>query len=169
MNEPQELWWRQVRSDHAVLLTFRKLGTEPCHQLHYLQMVTEKLAKAYFWRSGNPPRKSHAVFVQFLRRLGSCPSSERKKNTKVFGFVQFRAFQAHINAIIPLANALQGLAPALAQDNGPNPEYPWPQNAPQHVPASFEFDVWKQLVDTARGRRFLRMIDDAVNRFPVYG
>jgi hypothetical protein len=46
MNGCQDLWWQQARSDHAILLLLRRYGVAPCHQLHYLQMVTEKIAKA---------------------------------------------------------------------------------------------------------------------------
>ena len=45
MNQYQELWWTQARSDHKVLLLLRRTSADSCHQLHYLQMVTEKLAK----------------------------------------------------------------------------------------------------------------------------
>jgi hypothetical protein len=29
-------------------------------------MVTEKIGKAFFWRAGKQPPKSHASFVQFV-------------------------------------------------------------------------------------------------------
>ena len=47
MNDAQELWWRQARSDHALFVRLRRIGAEECHLLHYLQMATEKLSKAY--------------------------------------------------------------------------------------------------------------------------
>ena len=57
MNTFQGLWWQQAKSDHQVFQRLRSEGVAQCHSLHYLQMVTEKLAKAYFWRSGSPRRK----------------------------------------------------------------------------------------------------------------
>lgn len=46
MNEQQRLYLVQARSDRDIL---KLLSSQPiCHQLHYLQMLTEKLAKAYF-------------------------------------------------------------------------------------------------------------------------
>ncbi len=69
MNKFQELWWEQAKSDHEAFVLLRKHSIGQCHSLHYLQMVTEKIAKAYLWRKGAPP-KSHAGFVQFLRLLG---------------------------------------------------------------------------------------------------
>jgi len=169
MNAYQDLWWQQARSDHAVLLLLRRQSATPCHQLHYLQMVTEKLSKAYFWRAGSPPSKSHAGFVQFLRGLGGCRSSDRGKITDAFGFGRFEDFQSWTNKILPLAYDLQKLAPALAQDNGPNPEYPWPRTAPQFVPVTFKFEVWEKLTKSGRGRQLLQVIDLAVDRFAVFG
>ena len=56
MNDAQELWLRQARSDHALFLQLRRTGADECHLLHYLQMATEKLSKAYLWRSGHAPQ-----------------------------------------------------------------------------------------------------------------
>jgi len=130
-------------------------------------MVTEKLGKAYFWRSGNPPPRSHAGFVQYLRFLGGVRQSDRQQVADAFAFGRFEDFQNWVRAILPLAYELQRLAPALAQD-GPNPEYPWPQEAPQCAPVTFEFDIWSKLTDTGRGRQLLRVIEFAVDQFPAY-
>ncbi len=168
MNSYQELWWRQAQSDRAVLALLRRQGAATCHQLHYLQMVTEKIGKAYFWRSGAPPPRRHAGFVQFLRFLGGVRASERGQIAEIFSFRRFEDFQNWVRAVLPLAYALERLAPALAQD-GPNPEYPWPQTAPRFAPATFEFEVWSQLTNTGRGRQLIQIIDVAVEKFPVYG
>jgi hypothetical protein len=73
MNSFQRIWWEQVKSDYQIFALIRSRGIAQCHSLHYLQMVTEKIAKAYFWRSGAPPQKGHAAFVDFLRSLGATP------------------------------------------------------------------------------------------------
>jgi hypothetical protein len=76
MNNFQKLWWQQARSDLAVLALLRRHDICPCHQLHYLQMVTEKLAQAYFWRSKSPPVGALAEAVsKTARRYGK---SERQ-------------------------------------------------------------------------------------------
>jgi hypothetical protein len=168
MNGYQELWWQQAQSDHKVLVLLRRQGAVPCHQLHYLQMVTEKLGKAYFWRSGRPPPQIHAGFVQFLRFLGSVRASERQQAAKVFEFARFEDLQNWIRAILPLAYELERLAPKLARE-GPNPEYPWPHTAPTCAPATFDFDIWTQLTATGRGRQLTQIIDVAVKKFPIYG
>lgn len=168
MNKYQELWWEQTRADHDVLLVLRKNGCAPCHQLHYLQMVTEKLGKAYFWRTGSPPPKSHVSFVRFLQALDSRTNFERARIATIFGFDHVRGFVNWISIVTPLAYDLERLAPSLAGDQGPNPEYPWPRLAPVHAPVRFEFPVWKELTEKGQGRQLLRVIDRAVLRFPDY-
>ena len=168
MNNYQKLWWEQARSDLAVLVLLRRHGAAPCHQLHYLQMAAEKLGKAYFWRSGVPPPRSHAGFVQFMRFLGSVRQSERRRVAELFAFGRFEDLQSWIRTVLPLAYALERLAPALAQD-GPNPEYPWPPTAPEFAPVTFEFDVWTQLTATGGGRQLMQILEVAVDKFPVYG
>jgi hypothetical protein len=66
MNNAQRLWYEQAKSDLTIFKQLRKLGAQPCHLLHYLQMTTEKISKAYFWRSGKVPPKSHTGFVLFF-------------------------------------------------------------------------------------------------------
>src|SRR5438105_3289412 len=106
MNSFQTLWWEQTRSDHSVLLLMRRQGINPCQQLHYLQMVTEKLGKAYFWRTGRSPRKSHASLVRFLQALDDRPEPERFRIAELFGFGRAQDFENWIPTITPLAYAL---------------------------------------------------------------
>lgn len=167
MNKHQELWWKQAQSDHSVFALLRESGVAPCHLLHYLQMVSEKLGKAYLWRSGAPPPQTHAGFVQFLRFLGGARNSERKRIAEIFEFNRFEDFQSWIRTALPTAYALERLAPALAQD-GPNPEYPWPHNEPANIPATHDFGVWREVRDSSRGRRLLQVIEIAVAKFPQY-
>src|ERR1700690_1091479 len=166
MNTFQRLWWEQTCSDHAILLLLRRKSAEPCHQLHYLQMVAEKLGKAYFWRRGIPPRKTHASFVRFLQALDDRGNPDGTRIANLLGFGRSQDFENWIPTITPLAYELEQLAPSLAGDNGPNPEYPWPRAAPAHAPASYEFSVWNQLTKSGRGHQLLKVIDAAVIEFP---
>ena len=168
MNAYQRLWWEQTCSDHAVLLLLRREDADPCHQLHYLQMVTEKLGKAYFWRTGHPPPKSHASFVQFLQALNNRPAPGRARIAKLLGFGRARDFENWMPTVTPLAHDLERLAPALAGDKGANAEYPWPWAAPAHAPVTHVFPVWKQLTASGRGRQLLKVIEAAVRGFPNY-
>ena len=167
MNAYQELWLRQAISDYEVLLLLSERGVAASHQIHYLQMATEKLGKAYFWRSGAPPPHSHAGFVQFLRSLSGITAKEQRHIAQVFQFKRMKDFQNFVRAILPMAYALERLAPALAND-GPNPEYPWPQNAPRFAPVSFDFEFWSQL-QSGRGRHFLEVVGQAIWNFAAYG
>ncbi|HTU25627.1 MAG TPA: hypothetical protein VMF30_09535 [Pirellulales bacterium] len=165
MNEFQRLWWQQARSDHEVFLLLRREGISACHLLHYLQMATEKLAKAYFWRTNAPP-KSHAGFVKFLRSLGGTPTAHRSSMAKRFAFNRFEDFQRWIFAVLPIAYDLERITPALASD-GPNSEYPWPHAKPANAPVSYEFDVWNSLAKH-QGRELMRFVHRAVERFSEF-
>jgi hypothetical protein len=166
MNSYQEIWWQQANSDHDVFLLLRGNGTPQCHLLHYLQMVTEKIAKAYFWRSGSPPPRNHAGFVQFLRFLGQIRHDDRERIANLFSFKRFNDFQNWIRAVLPIAYDLERLAPTLAND-GPNPEYPWPHERPEFAPATHEFAAWTALT-SGHGRDLMRIVRIAVIRFPDY-
>jgi len=112
MNNHQEVWWQQAKSDHEAFALIRGQGIAQCHSLHYLQMVTEKLVKAYFWRSGSPPPRSHAGFVQFLRFLGQIRPSDRDRIAELFSFKRFTDFQNWIRAVLPIAYELERLTGA---------------------------------------------------------
>jgi len=166
MNRSQELWWQQSKADHAVFVLLRQQGVEQCHTLHYLQMATEKLAKAYFWRSGSPPPRTHAGFVQLLRFLGQVRQSDRERIATLFSFNRFTDFQNWLRTVLPLAYELERLSPDLSND-GPNPEYPWPHATPQFAPASHNFPIWNSLT-SGSGRDLMRVIRIAVDRFAEY-
>src|SRR5579862_172631 len=166
MNRYQELWWQQAKSDHDAFALLRREGGAECHLLHYLQMATEKTAKAYFWRSGSPPPRSHAGFVQFLRFLGQVQKSKHQRIANLFSFKKFTDFQRWIHAVLPIAYQLEHLTPDLAND-GPNPEYPWPHKKPIAAPVNHKFAVWASLMNS-QGRDLMRVIRIAVDRFPEY-
>jgi hypothetical protein len=167
MNTAQGLWWRQAQSDLDVFRQMRRFGAHPCHLLHYLQMATEKLSKAYFWRSGKPPRRSHIGFVRFLKALLDRPGADLRRVANVFGFDRADALDGWVTAIQPLAYELQNLAPAEA-GTGPNPEYPWPHDTPRYFPAGFTFPLWASLQDTGRGRKLLIVVQRAITAFDAY-
>lgn len=153
MKEEQRLFLVQATSAYKV---YRLLNADKslhhCHALHYLQMATELLGKANAWKSG-PVRRSHKALVSFLRSLSS-----NTKAQKQLGYEGQNENWAHtIRKITPLAENLQKLAPALAND-GPNPEYPWPTAAPTKTPVEYAFPIWEELTDTSYGRTLLSFI-----------
>jgi len=136
----REAFLLQARSDHAV---FDRLGAlrvevEPCHRLHYFQMATEKLAKAFLTAPAavEAPATVHTAFVRMLQVIKGRPDIRRQ-----LGYANARAFASFINSLLGLANRVQGLAPAVAGLTQPNPEYPWRNLGTGEIqaPAEFEF------------------------------
>lgn len=167
MNDAQRLWWKQAHSDYQLFGHLQRTRANECHLLHYLQMATEKLSKAYFWRSGHAPPKSHLGFVRFLKALLSRRTAELDRIAEILGFSRRQDFERWVPRGQMLAYAVQNLAPAEA-NNGPNPEYPWPHEAPAHCPCEHSFRLWDQLINTAQGRKFVAFIDRAVSNFDKY-
>jgi hypothetical protein len=154
VTEFQRLFLVQARTDFAV---FELLQGQPelpaCHSLHYLQMATELLGKAYALKDGPPTKTNHRALVAFLRNLSIDRSAQRQ-----LGFDQQRENWRHrIRKTLPLASKIEDLAPQLAKD-GPNPEYPWPPHAPRITPAEYSFAIWQDLQQTPAGRFFIDVI-----------
>ena len=130
----------QARSDFEMLYFLRFHNAPFCHQLHFLQMATEKLGKGFATAPGGPqPLKVHRAFVGFLR---SVKGSVQLRQACHCGSGQI---DAYIAALLPLAKQIEDLAPSNA-GTGPNPEYPWQERtgviAPaEYLFASLEFDV----------------------------
>lgn len=109
----------QARSDFEMLQFLRSHQAPFCHQLHFLQMATEKLGKGFATAPGGPqPPKVHRAFVGFLR---SVRSSDQLRQACQCGPSQV---DAYIASLLPQARLIEDLAPSIAND-GPNPEYPW--------------------------------------------
>lgn len=69
----------QAHSDYKTYEILRKtLGVERCHQLHYLQMATEKLAKTFLTRPFSPPKLTHTTFAKFVRFAKGMPGIQRE-------------------------------------------------------------------------------------------
>ena len=159
MNPQQRAFQRQALSDWETFQYLRQRGKRvECHELHYLQMVTEKLAKAYLWGTKTPPRPAHASFVQFLRRAALDSRIRQSLN-----LAQQRQLEEWIRSALPLARAVEILAPALAQ-NRPNPEYPWPRDLPVIAPVEHDFAISREL-DTAKGRKLIDLIAKLISTF----
>ena len=156
MNEQQRLYLVQAQTDWKIM---QLLKSQPvCHRLHYLQMCTEKLAKAFFWRSPGAGSLGHAAFVKFVRSIAT-----NKKVAQKLGFENTSSFGEWIKDVSDLAYELERLAPALA-DAGPNPEYPWPREFPEFAPIEHDFQIWWRL-KTPNGRCLWRMIDQLLANF----
>jgi len=169
MNKAQKLWWEQAKSDLAVFVSLRVGPVHEYHALHYLQMATEKISKAYLWRSGTAPPRSHVGLMRFLKALLSRGHrrNELQRIAEVFDYARAEDMSAWVRQVSSLAHQLQSLTPDLAND-GPNPEYPWPHENPKHCPALHSFDLWGKLRDSEPGRRLVKFIKRAIERFDQY-
>lgn len=166
MNPAQELWRRQANADWDAFEILRRNGAATCHQLHYLQMASEKIAKAYLLKASGLKR-SHAGLGKLLRFVAqTADGATRHKIATVFGFKRVDDFDRWVRIARPLADELERLAPALAND-GPNPEYPWPHDSPMEAPVSYVFPVWNRLI-ASEGRRLIHFVEIAVRRFAEY-
>jgi len=137
----------QARSDWQMWRVVHDQKRPDCHQLHYLQMTCEKLGKAFLIAgrsiSLQQARNSHIAFKRFLQVASRNPQLQRLLEMTA------SQFHAHIKQMLPIAEAIERLAPALAQD-GPNVEYPWESpNGQIHIPASYSFPVLQELNEPA--------------------
>jgi hypothetical protein len=73
-------------------------------------MATEKLSKAYLWRSGHAPPKVHIGFVRFLKAL-----LDRRDGlgqiARVLGFGRREDLENWVRSVQSLAYSLQNIAP----------------------------------------------------------
>ena len=125
--------FEQAHSDYETLELLSREGAAFCHQLHYLQMATEKLAKGFSTPPGGPqPLKVHRAFVNLLR---SVKSNRQLRQACFCGPGQVEAYVA---SLLPLARLIEDLAPANAGE-GPNAEYPWQGPGTMVTPVGYRF------------------------------
>ncbi len=170
-----EAYRLQAASDFAV---FRRLSAEDrgevpeCHVLHYLQMATEKVAKAAFLKEGKSKfdRGSHVAFSR-LRTI-----MKRRDIASRLGYQNFTAYREFLVRAQPLCRAIDELNPAVGPQRlggGPkeseNCEYPWWGPASGggetwHVPAEHRFGLLERLQEAGDGARLLRFIEVLTER-----
>lgn len=114
-------------------------GVPYAHQLHYMQMVTEKLARSYLADPRTQPQKTHVGFVRLLQQAKR--GRESREIRRRLGYGDDRVFAKFIDSLLPLARQVEELAPVLAGMARPNPEYPWKDLASGEivVPVDFAF------------------------------
>ncbi len=110
----------QARSDWNAYNTLQVASIANCHTLHYLQMTTKKLGKAFFLVGGTPlyvVRRTHRAFTRFLQLAARNHGLQSE-----LGMTGLQ-LRMHIQQMLPIAYEIERLAPALA-DGGANVEYP---------------------------------------------
>ncbi len=153
----------QARSDwrvHRLLAETR--GVVACHGLHYLQMVCEKLAKAYRLRDTRSPVDElvakHTGFAKFVGPFFAVVLKD-----------EYRGKDAQLRGLITRARALareiEKLAPAIDRAAAPeNAEYPWERDEQVIAPCLYAFPS-RELLRQAGGRAFLNLIERALTDF----
>jgi hypothetical protein len=169
MNPEARLWWTQAQSDFEIFEHLLRTGFPQCHCLHYLQMSSEKIAKAYFWEKAATPQKlTHSAFVRFRKMLGSnSKQSVRDSIALILGFETDQKLQQFFRSSFHIARQIEMLAPSLAGD-GANAEYPWPNASPTNCPAGYRFFLYDELKDTWYGRQTIMFLRHAITRFDQY-
>jgi len=163
-----EAYLLQVRSDWQIYQT-QQQPVSDCHSLHYLQMATEKLGKAFLIAGGNASASVHTSLVSFARNSALASKTNHKAfvrflqvaahNPDLQRLLQMnrRQLRAYIRSLLPIADEIERLAPALAR-GGPNAEYPWETPAETiHATATYRFPFSRQL-RTPKGIKLLTLI-----------
>lgn len=153
----------QARSDWAV---YRLLAAHDdvvvCHELHYLQMVCEKLAKAYRLRDTKAAVdelvSKHTGFAKFVGPFFLAALKE-----------EFRGKDAQLAGLIArartLAREIEKLAPAIDRTAAPeNAEYPWERDGKIVAPCRYVFSSL-ELLRQPGGRAFLNLVERALTDF----
>jgi hypothetical protein len=159
---------RQASSDWMLFMELLARADVPaCHALHFLQMATEKLAKAYRFRDTATDEGSlltkHVGFQKFLNSFLLSPQMRD----------EFAGHHAQLAAIrkglAPIAQAVERLAPAVARQGSPdNAEYPWEVGESVVAPVDHTFDEVR-LLRGGHGRTFLNVVTRAFAEFQSNG
>jgi len=145
----------QSLSDFEIFRRFEKdKKVSRCHELHYLQMATEKMAKSLSTPQGSMkmPEKVHSGLRGFLRF-----AKGRKRLQTICGFKRKTDYWGYLDSITPIAKLVEELAPAIDPPSV-NPEYPWlariadPNNRGDfveiiQVPSEYSFPTFDYLRD----------------------
>ena len=158
-----EAFLAQAKSDWQIYAKLKRADEPSCHVLHYLQMATEKLGKAYLLAGKttiDEVENSHLAFTRFLRFIS--------RNSKIQERLGMTAVQMrlHVKSLLSIAYAIEKLAPALA-DNGINSEYPWKIPTGTIVaPVNYHFSLSEQL-NGATGLNLLKLVNIVLENFWV--
>jgi hypothetical protein len=167
---------RQASSDLAV---YQALYARPelpaCHALHYLQMATEKLAKAVLLATGSRTEADVRASHKALSLLPGVLKGRRSDAQRV-DYANPRAFDSFLDGVKSLCRAIDELSPSIGPQqagggaaDGPNCEYPWFGRggaAGEHwlAPAEWAFSV-ERLLKEGNGPGLIPFLQRLLDRF----
>ncbi len=133
----RKAYFIQAQNDYTIFCEFKqRTDVAMCQKIHYLQMATEKLAKAFLSpHTGAPPPRVHTALVKFLRISKGRPEIRRQ-----LGYGEnYQAYCSYIDSLLEVAGKIENLAP-IGDRERPNPEYPWQDNSGKVIsPATYLF------------------------------
>ena len=160
-----EAFLRQARSDFSIYqLLHETEGLPKCHELHYLQMNTEKLAKAVrlVFGGSSAAGYSHAAFSKLAGVL------RMHRPTAAAMDMEPRAFRHFIRRTSALMAEIEQLHPQLGA--AANVEYPWrgrdaSGSSTWHAPIDYHFPITSKLNHYPDGQSLLKLIDRSIHNF----
>ena len=141
---------RQARSDYEIFRWMNTNSRPLCHQLHYLQMAAEKLAKAFLCGPNNRrPQTTHTTLVRFMR------ATKTRQEFRNAGRMTKHQFKRSIDGLLPTADAVEKLAP---EGSGvrPNPEYPWETAGTVTCPLDYDYPTLN--INSPQTQKLLKFI-----------
>jgi len=148
-----------------ILLQQDRAQVPACHPGHFLQMSTEKLAKAALQRAGHDPGYTHEAFSLLRHHL------KRRDVARALGYPNFTTFRDFLDRSARLFHQIEALHPDVPKNSGgPNVEYPWEsRNVSLEVvwltPADEDFLILKELQGSSDGAQLIDMIRLLLERF----
>lgn len=155
-----DAFYRQASSDWQVCERLAAVaGLPPSHQLHYLQMACEKLAKAYRLRDTTSEvdeiTSKHTGFAKFMNSFLRSPALVAEYKGRG------AQHQVVCAAAAKFACEIEKLAPAINRATSPeNAEYPWQHGDRVLAPCEYEYPALS-LLAAPGGRLFLKLIGRA--------
>lgn len=156
-----EAFYRQAKGDWEIYEALGRGRYHACFRLHFLQMASEKLAKAYRFR--DPEVKEKALLTKHVGlETWICVYFSVRWVDKFRSDQQRDSVKADIRRT---AREVERLAPAVDKENTPsNVEYPWDGSGRVVAPVDHSFaEVLGRLQDPRDG--FLKLIRDAFQNY----
>jgi hypothetical protein len=170
-----EAFLRQATTDFAAYeVLSARAGLPACHALHYLQMATEKLAKAVLLATGSQEDQVQTSHKSLSRLPGVLKG--RTTVAHGLGYSNARAFDSFLNDVKGLCRAIDELNPSIGpqqagggEPDGPNCEYPWwgrDESGSERwlAPADWSFTV-ERLLTEGSGPRLIPFLRGLQTRF----